>query len=395
MRRLLLIAPIVSLLVAGCGATDSGDETGLPRGWTELPPAPYTDALVRYQSFWAADRLVVTGGYTTDGQQITFQQSTYEFSLETNTWTEGAPLTLTGFDGALPGNGVWTGSHWVGWMAGCRSGQLIDDLPLNSCQDFPLLVSWSPDGGWNSAQMPQESVDESGSLVAIAGQAGSEAVVATQNGAVFTTGDALDGARFVPWPDDAQPFDPHAACTTDNAIIVVSSSAGQLTDQDLNAPREQQLVAHVLQDARIVREFEVISVPGIPTFPFCQPGVGLYVDGAAFSLPLHVVNADGSRPLALAPTTGTGDLAMPLANVTSLWLDVGDGVVSFDTIGMSSFYMRATDGSTTALQPVPRLGSPTIWTGQVVLAHLHASSRWFVFVPGQWETAGELPPPDI
>lgn len=97
----------------------------------------------------------------------------------------------------------------------------------------------------------------------------------------------------------------------------------------------------------------------------------------------------------LAPTVGTGDISQPLANVNSLWLDVGDGIVSLDTIGMSSFYLSSSDGAVTALQPVPRLGAPTIWTGQAILAHLHESARWFIFVPGPWDDAGELPPPVV
>lgn len=392
-----LASLVCLLLISGCGSATGGDDGELPRGWTELPPGPYDDALISTLSFWAGDRLVVTGGYTTDRDSVTFSAATYVFDVEANSWTEGSDLVLPGLDGIIAGDGIWTGTQWTGWLVGCRSGALLEEQPLNNCDQVPLIGRWSPDQGWTSAPMPEGSIGPDDYLLAIAGQLGSEVVIATQTGPIFVHDEAVASLRSAPWPAGAEPYDPHAACVVGDSIITISSSAGQLTEQDVNDQLLQRILGNtVLADGSLDRQFPVLDLPTPPTFPFCQQGVGLYVDGVTFSLPLRIVHADGQRELPLAPTIGTGDMSQPLANVNSLWIDVGDGIASLNSLGMSSFYLRSSDGATTALQPVPNLTSPAIWTGQAILAQFQdAPARWFTFVPGPWEDAGELPPPII
>lgn len=398
MKRLSVLLAVLTIILSGCAGTGDGSGEGaFPRGWSEVATAPFEEGFRDFVAFWADDRLIVTGGYTANGQEVTFSSATYVFDLEENRWTEGEPLVLDGFDGTYGGSGIWTGSHWVGQMSGCRSGPLVGDDPINNCQLESILVSWSPADGWASAPMPRGAVDRDHPLTFDAGQLGSEVVVATQFGAVFVSPPAIGDARFVPWPSDAVPYVPDAACTVGDTLLVLSSSLGPLDQQDVNVRLPQQVIAHSFgADGRERGRFSVVDLPTPPIFPFCQRDVGLYLDGQSFGgVPLRLVEPGGVRTLDRAPTTGNGDLTQPVAGVTSSWLDVGDGILSLDSLGLSCFFLDRADGTTVPLQPVPRLTRPQVWTGQVILAHLAESPRWFVLVPGPWQSAGELPPPTV
>lgn len=165
---------------------------------------------------------------------------------------------LPGLDGILAGDGIWTGGHWTGWLIGCRSGPLVEEQPLNNCDQAPLIGRWSPDEGWSSAPMPDGAVGPDDNLVAVAGQVGSEVVIATQTGLTLVGDEAVAGSRFVAWPPGTEPYDPHAACVVGDAITTISSTAGQLTSQDVNVPTPQQIFGNaVLGDGSVARQFPI------------------------------------------------------------------------------------------------------------------------------------------
>ncbi len=138
MRRFGVPLSLLAMTVTGCAsAADVSDGGEFPRGWSEIATAPFAEGLRDFVSFWADDRLVVAGGYTSDEEEVAFSSATYVFDLGANAWAEGTPLDLAGFDGNYGGSGLWTGSQWVGQITGCRSGPLVGE---DSVQQLPGRV---------------------------------------------------------------------------------------------------------------------------------------------------------------------------------------------------------------------------------------------------------------
>lgn len=382
------------LLAAGCAERSDGAAAEAVAGWSEVPEAPYSATLTGMSSFWAGDRLVVTGGHEISDDAATFSTASYEYTPDTNTWTEGAPLRIRGFDGLLGADGVWTGRSWVGWASPCNSGPLIEGDPINSCEAVPVGVRWDPVAGWSSLPLPPESFGDGDTVIDIAGATQDSAVLTTNRGFILAPVITAAAWSFSPWPASSEPYDPSAACVIGERIVSVTSDLGQTFDQSLNESRPQTLSASTLAtNGDVVDQYVVGDVPGRPIPAFCQANEGLYLDGASYGRPLQLATVDGASVLAEAPTQATGDLSRPVALVSPEWLDVGEGVVSWDVLGATSYFLEATTGRTVPLQPVPTMGQ-LHWSGQFVLANPANTTSWFIFLPdGPWDQASHFPFP--
>lgn len=399
-------ALLCAMLVAatGCGqgtANDTSPAAPLVEGWNELPPAPYPAAMEDFLTFWTGTELIVAGGteFPAPYDNVTHRTETYAYAPETGQWRTLSPIVVPGYDGVQALTGAWTGTAWVGVAFPCTDGDVIDEVQSVACDQVPIGLRWTPDGGWTVSPQPIAAESVGGRVLDfnVAGMTAASVILANENG--FLTYELPDTAEsgwtFRPWPDGAAAVTAGAACIVDDQLVTVSTvlrdfPSGSVSAEGQEPSYPQTLSANLLAaDGAVLRSWPLVDLPmGLRFEPYCQPGVGIYVD-AGLDQPILRVDTAQVTPLQ-APTSGPQGGVY--AFVSYDWADVGTGVVSLSPTG--TYFLDSAAGALTVLQPVPSMDT-TVWSGSVLFVTPVISQRWFAFLPrgGSWPESADLPFP--